>query len=82
MTVIIVERTFETPPSDADLKAIGEKQAQCVAIYGVTYKQSALSDDHRRMICQYEAADTESVRKVQRETGAPFDSIWTGKIVT
>jgi hypothetical protein len=82
MTVIIVERTFETPPSDADLKAIGEKQAQCIAIYGVTYKQSALSDDHRRMICQYEAADTESVRKVQRETGAPFDSIWTGTIIT
>jgi Nickel responsive protein SCO4226-like len=82
MPVIIVERTFETPPADADLKAIGEKQAQCLDIHGVTYKQSALSDDHRRMICQYEAADMESVRKVQRETGAPFDRIWTGKIVT
>jgi hypothetical protein len=48
----------------------------------VTYHQSALSNDHRRMICQYEAADTESVRKVQREIGAPFDSIWTGTIIT
>lgn len=81
MPLIVVERTFETPPSDADLKAIGEKQAQCIAIYGVTYRHSALSDDHRRMICQYEAADTESVRKVQHEIGAPFDTIWTGKIV-
>jgi hypothetical protein len=79
--VIIVERTFETPPSDADLKALGEKQAQCIAIYGVTYKHSMLSNDYRRMICQYEAADTESVRKVQRETGAPFDRIWAGTIV-
>jgi hypothetical protein len=81
MPVIIVERTFQTPPSDADLKALGEKQAQCLSIYGVTYKQSALSDDRLRMICQYEAADTESVRKVQRETGGPFDRIWTGTIV-
>ena len=58
------------------------QQAQCLDIYGVKYKQSALSNDHRRMICQYEAADTESVRKVQREIGAPFDDIWTGTIIT
>ena len=82
MPVIIVERTFPNPPSEADVKGLFEKQAQCVSIYGVTYKHSIWSNDHRRMICHYEAADTESVRKVQRETGAPYDQIWTGNIIS
>lgn len=82
MPVIIVERTFETPPSDADLAPVREKMAQCLEIYGVTWKQSVFSNDRRRMVCEYEAADTESVRKVQREAGAVFDRVWTGDLIT
>lgn len=82
MPIIIVERSFETAPSDADLKAVGDKLAGCLDIYGVTHKQSVLSNDRRRMICQYEAADAESVRKAQREASAPFDRVWSGNLVT
>ncbi|HTT12466.1 MAG TPA: nickel-binding protein [Burkholderiaceae bacterium] len=81
MPVIIVERTFELPPSDADLLAIGQRQAKCLDIYGVTWKKSVISADRKRMVCEYAAADTESVRKVQREAQAPFERIWAGSII-
>ena len=35
-----------------------------------------MSKDGRRMICEYEAPDAETVRRVQLEAGAPFDRIW------
>lgn len=81
MSIIIVERSFDTPPSDAELKAVAERQAQCLDIYGVIWKTSILSSDRKRMVCEYIAADTESVRKVQREAQAPFERIWAGTAI-
>jgi len=33
------------------------------------------------MVCEYEAADAETVRKVQREARADFDRIWIAEVV-
>jgi hypothetical protein len=33
------------------------------------------------MICEYEAADTGSVRKVQHEAKAKFDRVWTADVL-
>jgi hypothetical protein len=33
------------------------------------------------MVCEYEAADAETVRKVQREAQAMFDRIWVADVV-
>lgn len=79
MPVIIVERSFPTPVSDPEIMGFAERQAGCLDIYRVVYKRSILSDDRLRMICEYEAADTESVRKVQREALFPADRVWSGK---
>jgi hypothetical protein len=81
MSIIMVERSFDTPPSDADIKAIAERQGQCLEIYGVTWKTSILSTDRKRMVCEYIAEDVESVRKVQREALAPFERIWAGTAI-
>ena len=81
MSVIIVERSFDHPPSDADLQAIAARQAKCLDIYGVVWKKSVVSADRKRMVCEYAAADTESVRKVQREAQAPYEHIWAGTVI-
>jgi len=78
MTMIIVERRFPGPISDADLMAFGTRQAGCLDSHRVTYRRSILSQDRRRMICEYDAPDAESVRRVQHEAEGPFDSIWIG----
>jgi hypothetical protein len=78
MPLIIVERTFDQRPTDAYLREVAARQAGCMELYGVTWKKSVISADRKRMVCEYVAADTESVRKVQREAAAPFQEIWAG----
>jgi hypothetical protein len=81
MSRIIVERNFDTPQSDADMTKVADRERPCLAIYNVKWKRSLLSTDRRRMVCEYEAADAETVRKVQREAQAAFDRIWVADVI-
>ncbi|MGE0315942.1 MAG: nickel-binding protein [Lautropia sp.] len=81
MSRIIVERTFDTPQSDADMKAVADRERPCLAAYEATWKRSVLSADRRRMVCEYEAADAETMRRIQREAGAEFDRVWVGDVI-
>jgi hypothetical protein len=81
MAHVIVERTFDPPLTAEELQAVEERMAPCLEIYQVSWIRSFWSSDRRRMICEYEAADAESVRTVQREARARFDRIWTADIL-
>lgn len=50
-------------------------------VYQAQWRRSLLSTDRRRRVCEYEAADTETVRKVQRAAQAMFDRIWTADVI-
>ena len=80
MASIIVERIFASPPSAEDLTAAGIREKPCLQIYGVIWKRS-LSGDRLLMVCEYEAGDAESVRKVQREAGNGFDNAWAAQVI-
>jgi hypothetical protein len=81
MSRIVVERSFDSPPSDADIATVANRERPCLQVYGITWRRSLLSEDRRRMICEYEAADAESVRRAQREAEAPFDRIWSAGVI-
>ena len=81
MTRIIVERTFPEPLGGDELQAVEERMKPCLDLYGVRWIRSYWSSDHRRMICEYEAADVASVRSVQREAGAQFDRAWAAEVL-
>ncbi len=69
------------PQSDADMAAVANRERPCLEIYGVTWKRSLLSEDRHRLVCEYEAPDVESVRRVQREAEAQFDRIWVASVI-
>ena len=77
MSLVVVERTFEHPPTDADMAAISERVMRCREIRSIIWKRSVLAKDRRRMICEYEAPDAETVRRIQLEADAPFDRVWS-----
>lgn len=81
MSRIVVERNFNVPQSDEDMKAVADRERPCLGIYNVSWRRSLISADRMRMVCEYEAADSETVRKVQREAGAQFDRIWSAEVV-
>lgn len=81
MPRIVVERNFETPQSDEDMKRVADVERPCLAAYQATWKRSLISTDRKRMICEYEAADAETMRRIQREAGAQFDRVWVGEAI-
>jgi Protein of unknown function (DUF4242) len=81
MPCIIVERTFDRPPSDEELTALGIRESSCLTIYGVKLRRTLLSEDRLRMICEYESPDAGSVRRVLRGAGNTFDRVWVGKVI-
>ncbi|MBK9135420.1 MAG: DUF4242 domain-containing protein [Betaproteobacteria bacterium] len=78
---IVVERSFDTPQSDADMRLVADRERPCLAAYEANWRRSVLSADRKRMICEYEAADAETMRRIQREAGAEFDRIWVGEVI-
>jgi hypothetical protein len=52
----------------------------CLDLYRVRWIRSYWSADRRRMICEYEAPDAESVRAAQQEAQARFDRVWAADL--
>jgi hypothetical protein len=81
MSRIVVERNFESPQSDQDLQLVADRERPCLAAYNAQWKRSLISTDRKRMVCEYEAGDAETLRRVQREAGAQFDRVWAGEVI-
>ncbi len=81
MPRFIVERSFSPPMTEQELDAVGERMAPCLDLHGVRWLRSYWSEDRSRMICEYEARDAETVRKVQREADAKFERVWPAQLI-
>jgi hypothetical protein len=81
MPRFIVERSFEPPLTRDELGEVERRMAPCLDIYGVRWLRSFWSEDRRRMICEYEAADAASVRNVQHEASARFERVWPATLL-
>lgn len=81
MIRIVVERSFRTPHTDEEMAAVANRERDCLGINRVAWKRTLLSEDRLRMICEYEAPDAESVRRVQRQAEAQADRIWTAEVI-
>lgn len=80
MARVIVERLFDEPESFDDLQAQEDRFAWCLEQHRVKFIRSYFSNDRRRMVCEYEAPDAETVREVQRTAAMPFERIWTAEV--
>jgi hypothetical protein len=64
-----------------EIQALRDRAAWCLEQNRVRYLQGYFSSDRTRMICIYEAPDAESVRRINLQSGLPFDRIWTASSV-
>jgi len=80
MAWVIVERSFEEPVAFQTVQEREEAVAWCMEVHKVRFVRSFFSTDGRRMVCLYEAPDAEAVRTANRQSGNPFDRIWTTDI--
>ena len=81
MPRIIVERSFDPPLTQDDVDAASRRVAGCLDLYRVRWIRSYFSADRRRMVCEYEAADAQSVRDVQNTAQVPFERVWPAELM-
>jgi hypothetical protein len=80
MARIIMEQTFETPMSDDELSVFARRIDVCLDLRNGTWARSYLAFDRKRMVCEFEAPDAESVRDALRSANVPFDRVWSATV--
>jgi hypothetical protein len=74
--LVIVERSFERPVTEAQLFEYKSRGDWCFGMYQVDHPGSYLAEDGRQMVCLLEGHDLESVRQVDRTVGVPNLRLW------
>src|SRR5690349_8505459 len=80
MARIIMEQVFESPLTDADLAARAKRLDECLDLRDGIWCRSYLSQDRKRIICEFEAPDAETVREAQRSAGGTFERVWNATV--
>lgn len=80
MARLISELTFDEPLTDEDHERESERLDPCLERYGARWRRTYLSADRRRMICEFEAPDAESVRMAHHAAEVPFGRVWKAEV--
>jgi hypothetical protein len=80
MASIIVEYSFDEALSDDALSAMSQRLDDCLSFRNGAWVRSSLSGDRKRMICEFEAPDAESVREALRSARQTFDRVWPAQV--
>lgn len=81
MNRVVVERSFEQPANIEELSLRERAVASCLSERGVSWIETFVSVDARRMLCVYEAPDAEAVRYTQDRAGLPYQRAWSGQLI-
>ncbi|SRR5258706_11079045 len=80
MARVVMEQTFETAMTDQQLSDFAKRLDPCLDLRDGTWARSYLSNDRRRMFCEFEAPDADSVREALRTAAIPFDRVWSAEV--
>jgi hypothetical protein len=80
MPYLIVEYRFDPPLTDEKLRDAVGALTPCLEIRNIRRLRSWLAEDRRRMICEYHAADLQSLRDAYHMAKVPYVSIWPGQL--
>jgi hypothetical protein len=80
MPYLIVEYDHDPPLTDDALLEASLALAPCLEIRGITRLRSWLSQDRRRGVCEFRAADAESLREAYRSAAVGYARIWSGTL--
>ncbi len=80
MARVIMEQVFEQPMSDEQLSEFAKRLDPCLDIRDGTWARTYLANDRRRMFCEFEAPDAESVRDALHSAGITFERVWSAQV--
>jgi len=80
MPSVMVEYAFSEPISDEQLGKMSERFDPCLEIRNGAWVRTSLSKDRKRMVCEFEAPDADSVRDALRSAGLTFERVWPAQV--
>ena len=80
MPYLIVESSYDPPITDEELIALYERMTPCLEVRGIEKLRTWVANDRRRTVCEYRAADAESVREAYRSGAAKFERVWSATL--
>ena len=80
MPYLIVEYAFDPPLTDDNLRTAFDALKPCLEVRGIRRLRSWLAEDRRRMICEYQAADAQTVREAYQSAKVAYAKIWPGQL--
>ncbi len=80
MARVVLEQSFDQPMTDEQLADFAKRLDPCLDIRDGAWARSYLAGDRRRMICEFEAPDADSVREALRSANVPFDRVWSATV--
>lgn len=70
MQHVLLEREYDSAISADEFRAMARDGLDCMPLYRVTWRESLMAADGRRLLCLFEAPDTEAVRMVATDPAA------------
>ena len=80
MDDIILQRSFSSQMAESDFYAMAEEVVGCLDLYRAQWQESFLAEDGSRLVCRFQAPDTESLRQMSRGDGAIDKQVWSGTV--
>jgi hypothetical protein len=80
MPYMLVEYDHDPPLTDEKHDAASARLDPCLQVRGIRWIRSWLSADRRRGICEFEAADAESLREAYRSASVKFSRVWGAEL--
>jgi hypothetical protein len=80
MENVILQRKFDPGLSHDDFAAMAAYAAGCIGLYRAEWRESFLSEDGLRLVCWFQAPDSESIRQLSRGDGSNERIAWSGTV--
>jgi hypothetical protein len=80
MARVIVQYAFDPPLTPEDEAAMARRLDPCLTVRHGAWRRTSLSRDRRRMTCEFEAPDAESVREALRSADVPFVDVYSATV--
>ena len=81
MPYLLVEYQYDPPVSMEDKAADAQRLGPCLQQRGIRHLRSWLSQDRTWGVCEYEAADAESVREAYRSARVKFLTVRSADLI-
>jgi Protein of unknown function (DUF4242) len=80
VATIMIVTDYDPPLTDEDNDQMSQRVFACLAAHGAAWVRSFLATDRTRMVCEFQAHDSETLRLVMRTANVQLGRTWKAEV--